>query len=114
MKGKAILLSVAAGILFLAGSIQVAHSSAPVPLGFVTGRLYWTRFSVCEHPYHPGLFLQYYVADTCGREIFLHGSLQRTMVGSTIWAEGMVRANGSCQILDIGSYSLCVPAGDTD
>ncbi len=77
------------------------------------GRLNWTRNSVCEHPLHPGLFLQYYLTDGCGRELFLYGSLTKGMVGSTIWAEGAFVQNGSCKILDITSLSVCVPPGGT-
>lgn len=99
-------------LLVLLGGTQIVHGS-PDSQAIAVGRLNWTRNSVCEHPLHPGLFLQYYLTDGCGRELFLYGSLTKGMVGSTIWAEGAFVQNGSCKILDITSLSVCVPPGGT-
>ena len=109
MKAKVALL---VALLVVLGAAQVAQGATDAQ-GIVVGKINWTRNSVCEHPLHPGLFLQYYVTDGCQRELFLYGSLTRGMVGSTIWAEGTLLQNGSCKILDITSFSLCVPPGGT-
>jgi hypothetical protein len=102
MKAKVALVVV----LVLLGSGQVAHGSAESQ-AIATGQIHWTRCSVCEHPLHPGVFLQYYLTDGCGRELFLYGSLTRGMVGSTIWAKGTLLQNGGCEILDITGFSVC-------
>ena len=109
MKTKVAVLVI---LVVLLSGVQIVHGS-PDSQAVAFGRLNWTRNSVCEHPLHPGVFLQYYLTDGCQHERFLYGSLTRGMVGSTIWAEGTLLQNGSCKILDITSYSMCVPTGGT-
>ena len=110
MRTKVVVLLV---VLLLAGNMGTALG-APQVQGIAVGKISWTRISVCEHPLYPGVFLQYYVTDGCGHELFLYGSLDRTMVGSTIWAEGVLLENGSCKILEIGSLSVCPVPGIWD
>jgi hypothetical protein len=71
--------------------------------------LHWTRASVCEHPNYMGRFLQYYLTDGCGHELFLHGDLSLNMVGSTVWAEGEYLQNMGCHILDVDEMDVCDP-----
>ena len=99
-------VTVLVAVLLLVGSLQVVHGSADSQ-AIAVGRINWTRNSVCEHPLHNGVFLQYYLTDGCYHELFLHGNLTQRMVGSTIWAEGTLVENGGCKILDISSYDLC-------
>jgi hypothetical protein len=110
MKGKRVVL---VALLVLLASAQVAHGSGDSQ-ALAVGKISWTRFSVCEHPLHPGLFLQYYLTDGCQRELFLHGTLPQGMMGSTIWAEGTLLENGGCKILDITTYNLCQAPSPVD
>lgn len=110
MKAR-VLLTVA--LLVLLGSAQVAHGSVESQ-AVAVGKISWTRNSVCEHPLHPGLFLQYYLTDGCQRELFLYGELTRDMVGRTLWAEGTLLHSGWCTILDITSFSVCLPPSPSD
>jgi hypothetical protein len=110
MKAKVLVVLV---VLLLIGVPTAA--SAPVQSSAIAiGQIRYTRFSVCEHPLHAGVFLQYYLTDGCNKELFLYGDLNRGMVGGTIWAEGALLQNGGCTILDITGYSVCQPASDTD
>ena len=109
MKTKVAVLVV---LLLALSGVQGVHGSAQTH-GIAVGKLNWTRNSVCEHPLHPGLFLHYYVTDGCWHELFLYGNLTKDMVGNTIWAEGTLLQNGGCKILDLTSFSLCVPPGGT-
>ncbi len=99
-------VAVLVALLVLLGSAQLVQGSSEIQ-SIVTGPLHWTRFSVCEHPLHPGLFLHYYVTDGCWHEAYLYGRLTQDMVGSTIWAQGTLLENGGCKILDISTFSLC-------
>jgi hypothetical protein len=103
MRARIAVLVVA---LLLVGSLQVVHGAGESQ-ALATGRIHWTRNSVCEHPLHLGLFLQYYLTDGCGNELFLYGRLSQSMVGSTVWAEGTLLQNGGCTILDIANLHVC-------
>jgi hypothetical protein len=70
------------------------------------GVLHWTPASVCEHPINGG-YLQYYLTDGCGRELFLSGDLQQIMVGHSVWAEGTLLHNNVCQIVDVKELDVC-------
>ena len=98
------------GILLVAALLLlVAAKPAPEAVGLAFGELHWTRISVCEHPWYPGVFLQYYLADDCGHEVFLHGKLSQSMVGLDVWTSGIVLQNGSCTILEVSGLQVCVP-----
>lgn len=108
MKSKAIVLLALAAVLLL-----VAARPVPQPQAIVTGELQKAYASVCEHPWYPGLYLLYHVANGCGEEVFLHGDLSLDQVGYDIWAEGTLIQNGGCQILEVSTYSMCMPPNDS-
>ncbi len=97
-------------LLVLLGSAQLVHGSSEAA-SIATGPLHWTPASVCEDPVHGGGFLQYYLTDGCGHQVFLNGNLSTKMVGSTIWAEGRLVDTGVCRILYLRSLSLCPAPG---
>ena len=118
---RSVSVILAAAILILAAGVPgLAREGAPqtsegcpggtlLPVGKVPGEpiiaygtLHWTRSSICQHPIHGG-FLQYYMTDGCGRELFLSGDFQQFMVGHTIWAEGGLLHHNRC--------SICKPRG---
>jgi hypothetical protein len=104
MKLKSVVLLSLVAVVFL-----VAARPLPQPQAIVSGELHKAFASVCEHPQYPGLFLLYNVSDDCGREVFLYGDFSPDQVGYSIWAEGVLVENGSCQILNVSQYSICVP-----
>ena len=104
MKKRWLVVAVLMVCLFL-----VAARPAPEVVGIAVGEVHWTRASVCEHPWYPGMFLQYYLTDGCGRELFLHGDMSTDMVGLDAWAEGIMLKNGGCSILEVRSLELCAP-----
>jgi hypothetical protein len=106
---KARVVAVAVLVLLLASSSLALAGSQPEGQAIATGQVHFTRYSVCEHPSLPGVFLQYYLTDGCGHELFLYARLSSQAVGSTIWAQGGLVQNGSCQILNVNSFALCQP-----
>ncbi len=100
-------------LLALLGGAQLVHGSSEA-LRIATGPLHWTQASACEDPVHGGGFLQYYLTNGCGRQVFLNGNLSTKMVGSTIWAEGRLVDTGACLILYVRSFSLCPAPSLTD
>jgi hypothetical protein len=104
MKSKVLVLLV---VLLIVGVPAASAGSVQGGQAIATGQVRYTRFSVCEHPNHPGVFLQYYLTDGCNHELFLYGSLGPGAVGSSIWAEGSLVENGSCKVLDVTTYTLC-------
>ena len=95
--------------LLMVSLLLVAARPAPRTRGIVFGEVHWTRFSVCEHPWYPGMFLNYYLSDGCGRELFLHGEMSTDMVGLDARAEGIYLQNGWCSVLEVKSLDLCAP-----
>ncbi len=106
MKTKVLVLL---AVLLVAGIPAAAASAIDGGQSFATGTVRFTRASVCEDPNHPGIFLQYYITDSCGRELFFYGKLSTTAVGRTIWARGTYVDSGWCKVLELTSYSLCLP-----
>ncbi len=106
MKTKMLVLL---AVLLVAGVPAAAAGSIDAAKSIATGTVRFTRASVCEDPNHPGVFLQYYITDGCGRELFFYGDLTRAAVGRCIWAEGVYVQGGWCKVLELTRYSLCVP-----
>ena len=104
MTNRALVLA-----LIIAAVLILAARPVPTPQAIATGELHRTHMSVCEHPWYPGLYLLYYPTNGCFDELFLHGDLAPEMVGSGIWAQGILLRNGGCTILEITKFSLCKP-----
>jgi hypothetical protein len=101
MKTRVTILLAVAVVACLVAAAPTSPSQA-----MAFGELHWTPASVCEHPY-TGVFLQYYLTDGCGHELFLNGDLSTNMVGSSIWAEGEYLQNMGCYILDVEEMDVC-------
>ncbi len=111
MKSKVLVLLV---VLLIIGVPAASAGSAQGGQAIAIGQVRYTRFSVCEHPNHPGVFLQYYLTDGCNHELFLYGSLGPGAVGSSIWAEGTLVVGGWCKVLDVTTYTLCKASDPSD